>query len=288
MHKFLQTAAVLTYVLLTCVCFLFVLALSGVYISWLTFSITIAGWTLFCFSSIYLQAPLNIFLHGHIRLPILEEEKRLQYCFAEVISNTRCHKKFRLHIHESETPKTFACGTNLIAISKPLMNELTDDELKGVLAHELGHLISRDTLISCAFGTASHLPWAVALICRILKRLIRRVLILSLLIIFILFLFKPMLVMPLIAVTLFLITFSLLDRLFRWLRLALSRQCEYKQDAFAHQLGFGAGLLDALKKLAKMEQQQVNIYFTLMHSTQPIIYNRIRKLEMLEGMREKC
>jgi len=38
--------------------------------------------------------------------------------------------------------------------------------------------------------------------------------------------------------------------------------------------------------LAKMEQQQVNIYFTLMHSTQPVIYNRIRRLEMLEGMRD--
>ena len=286
MYKLLQTGTVLTYVLLTCVCFLFVLALAGVYISWFTFFAAMTGWTLFCFSSIYLQAPLNIFLHGHIRHPILEEEKRLQYCFAEVISNIRCHKKFRLRIHESETPKTFACGTNLIAISKPLMNELTDDELKGVLAHELGHLISRDTLISCAFGTASHLPWAVARICRILRRLIRRVLILSLLTIFILFLVKPTFFMTTLAIILFLLIFYLLNILFHWLRLALSRQCEYRRDAYAHKLGHGKGLRDALKKLAKMEPQQVNIYFTLMHSTQPVIYNRIRRLEMLEGMRD--
>lgn len=283
----LQVAVVALYVLLTGFCFLLMLGISGVYISWLTFFTAMTGWTLFCFSSVYFRGPLYLFFHGHIRRPILEEETRLKDCFLEILKTSKTKKQFQLRIHESNGPEAYACSTNIIAISKPLMNALTDDELKGVLAHELGHLISRDTMLSWAFGTANDLPRLVARAWRILQRLIWRIIGITLLTIFILFLFKPMLVMPLIAVALFLVTFAFLNRLFHWLRLALSRQCEYRQDAYAHKLGHGAGLRDALKKLAGMGPQPVNIYFTLMHSTHPIIYNRIRRLETLEGMRDK-
>lgn len=294
MYKFLQTGTVLVYVLLTCFCFLLALALSGVYISWVTFFATMTGWALFCFSSIYIWAPLNLFFYGHIRLPVLEEEKRLRDCLVSVLKNTGCQKKFGLRIAESDAPEAFACVGNVIAISKPLMNELTDDELKGVLAHELGHLVSRDLMVFRAFATAGLLPEVVyrlvSLISVVLRKMIFFVPLIGLLLlatfVFLLF-FKPLLFMPVIAAGLFLITFFVLNRLFHWLQLALSRQCEYRQDAYAHKLGHGAGLRDALKKLAKMEQQRVNIYFTLMHSTRPVIYNRIRRLEVLEGMRDK-
>ncbi|MBN9384199.1 MAG: M48 family metalloprotease [Chitinophagaceae bacterium] len=293
MYKLLQIGAVLLYVLLSGICFLCSLALSGVYISWFTFFTAMTGWTLFCFLSIYILGPLNLFFYGHIRLPVFEEEKRLMGCFEEVLKSAGCPKKFRLRIAESDGPEVFACGTNIIAISKPLMNELTDDELKGIMAHELGHLASSDTMISRAFGTASLLPRAV---CRIvsltslsLKKLALLLPLVGLILFAIflfLFFFKPLHLMPVIAIVLFILTFSLLDRIFRWLRLTLSRLCEYRQDAYTHKLGHGAGLRDALKKLAKMEPQRVNIYFTLMHSTQPVIYHRIRRLEILEGMRD--
>jgi len=245
-----------------------------------------AGWALFCFLSVYIRGPLNLFFHGRIRQPVLEEETRLQDCFAEVLTSTGCQKKFRLRISESDTPEAFACNNNVIAISRPLMSELTDDELKGVMAHELGHLMSRDTMVSWAFATAGQLPRLVWRITLLFGRFLWRMAGLILLTLFLLFLFKPLLLMPVIAIVLFLVTFSFLSRLFQWLRLALSRQCEYRQDAYAHKLGYGAGLRDALKKLAKMGQQRVNIYFILMHSTHPVIYNRIRRLEALEGMRD--
>lgn len=290
MYKLFQTGAVLAYVLLTCTCLLFVLSLSGVYISWFTFFAAMTGWTLFCFLSVFILGPLNLFFYGHVRRPILEEEKRLKGCFAEVLRNTGHTQKIRLRIAESDGPEVFACSTNVIAISKPLMNELTDDELKGVMAHELGHLMSRDIMISRAFGTASHLPRIVGRIISLVRKLTLLPPLIGLLlpaIFLFLFLFRIMHLMPVIAIMLFVLTFSLLDRTFRWLQFALSRQCEYRQDAYAHKLGYGAGLRDALKKLAKMEPQRVNIYFTLMHSTRPVIYNRIRRLEMLEGMRDK-
>jgi Zn-dependent protease with chaperone function len=286
MYKFLQIGVVTSYVLLTGFCFLLMLAISGVRISDLIFFITMTGWVLFCFCAVYIRGPLQLFLRGRVRRPTFEEEARLQDCFTEVLRNTGSQKKFRLRIHESDGIEAYACSTNVIAISGPLMNHFTDEELKGVLAHELGHLMSRDLMISWAFGTASDLPRLVGRISSIFGKILWRMTGLLLLTLFFLFLFKPAFVMPLISVTLFLVTFSLLNRLFNWLRLALSRLCEYRQDAFAHQLGFGMGLRNALKKLARMNEQPVNIYYVLMHSTHPVIYNRIRKLEALEGMRD--
>jgi Zn-dependent protease with chaperone function len=149
-------------------------------------------------------------------------------------------------------------------------------------------------MVSRAFVTAGLLPEAVYRLVSTISLVLRKMILfvpligvlLSATFIFLLF-FKPLLLMPVIAAGLFLITFFLLNRLFHWLQLALSRQCEYRQDVYAHKLGHGAGLRDALKKLAKMEQQRVTIYFTLMYSKRPVIYHRIRRLEVLEGMRDK-
>jgi heat shock protein HtpX len=286
MNKTLQIALVAFYVSLTGFCFLLSLAISGVYISWLTFTVAMAGWLLFCFSSVHILAPVYLYFHGRLRQPMLEEETRLQDCFTEVLSKAGCVKKFRLRIAEVEGEEAFACNNNVIAISKAMLDRLTNEELKGVMAHELGHLMSKDTTVCWAFVTASDLPALVRRVFALLRPIIRRLLVLTLLTWVMLFLFKPMLLMPVIAMALFLVTFSVLDRLFRWLRLMLSRQCEYKQDAYAHRLGYGAGLRDALKKLAQYGREQVNAYFILMNGTRPVIYQRIRRLERLEGMRE--
>jgi Zn-dependent protease with chaperone function len=147
--------------------------------------------------------------------------------------------------------------------------------------------MSKDTIISWAFVTASDLPGMVRRIYRLVRFLIWPIVGLVLIASFVLFLFKPMLLMPVIALILFLVLSWLLDRLFRWLRLVLSRQSEYRQDAYAHRLGYGAGLRDALKKIAQYGREHVNAYFILMNGTHPVIYNRIRKLEALEGMRDR-
>ncbi|MDO6429269.1 M48 family metalloprotease [Flavitalea sp. BT771] len=285
MNKTFQITLVALYVSLTGFCFLLSLAISGVYISWQTFAAAMAGWLLFCFLSVYFLGPVHLYFHGRLRQPVMEEEARLRDCFAEVLQRAGCVKKFRLRMAEVEGEEAFACNNNVIAVSKALLDRLTDEELKGVLAHELGHLMSKDTMVSWAFVTASDLPALVRRVFAILRPIIRRLLALTLITLVILFLFKPMLLMPVIAMALFLLTFSLLDRLFRWLRLVLSRQCEYKQDVYAHRLGYGAGLRDALKKLAQYGREQVNAYFILMNGTHPVIYQRIRRLEKLEGMR---
>ena len=58
----------------------------------------------------------------------------------------------KVYIIESEVPNAFATGRDpehaAVAVTTGIMNLLTDDEIEGVLAHELSHVKHRDTLIS--------------------------------------------------------------------------------------------------------------------------------------------
>jgi len=50
-------------------------------------------------------------------------------------------------------------------------------------------------------------------------------------------------------------------------------------------LGYGTALRQALLTLAVNEPQVVSLYEILMRGSHPVIYNRIRRLEELEGVR---
>ena len=58
---------------------------------------------------------------------------------------------------ESDTPNAFATGRSpekdVVALTTGIMGVLKDDELAGVIAHELAHIKNRDTLISTVVAT---------------------------------------------------------------------------------------------------------------------------------------
>ena len=63
----------------------------------------------------------------------------------------------RVYIIPTDTPNAFATGRNpehaVIAVTEGMMRILGDDELEGVLAHELAHVANRDVLISTIAAT---------------------------------------------------------------------------------------------------------------------------------------
>jgi Zn-dependent protease with chaperone function len=276
MCKIIRIGLVALYILLICFSFLLMLAVSGVFISWWAAGIAMTAWTLTCWLSVYYLSPIYLFFQGHLRKPYMEEEAKLRGCLMEVEKSASCTKKIHLLIAEANDEKIFNVGNNTMAISAPLLKDLTEEELKGVMAHELGHLISRDTMVSWAFATASRLPGTLRR-----PRLLWKLLIFLPAIYFIVQFFSTALMFMTGAAWMFLVSSVLLDALFTWLHLLLLRQRDYRQDAFAHRLGYGRGLRDALKKLAATGEQKSNHWFILLHGRSPVIYHRIRRLDQL-------
>jgi len=73
------------------------------------------------------------------------------HAVVEEMSRAAGIPKPRLVLIPQDAPNAFATGRNpenaVVAVTRGIVNILNPDELKGVLAHELGHIANRDILI---------------------------------------------------------------------------------------------------------------------------------------------
>jgi heat shock protein HtpX len=74
----------------------------------------------------------------------------------------------KLYVIPSDSPNAFATGRNpshaSVAVTRGILNLLDDEELEGVLAHEIGHVRNRDILTS---SIAATLAGAITMLSRI-------------------------------------------------------------------------------------------------------------------------
>jgi heat shock protein HtpX len=196
----------------------------------------------------------------------------------------------RLYLIASEQPNAFATGRDpshaAVAVTQGLLFQLPEDEVKGVLAHEFGHIKNRDILVS---SIAAMVAGAISAVASILQ--------FSMLFggsdeddspLGLLGTLAAMIVAPIAAML---------------LQLAVSRQREYLADATGAQLlGHAAPLADALATLeqgARAVPMQVNpatasLYavnplprqgLATLFMTHPPLAERIRRLRALDGDR---
>src|SRR5206468_9887716 len=73
----------------------------------------------------------------------------------------------KIYVIPSDSPNAFATGRNpshaSVAVTQGILSLLDDEELEGVLAHELGHVRNRDILIS---SVAATLAGAITILAR--------------------------------------------------------------------------------------------------------------------------
>jgi heat shock protein HtpX len=196
----------------------------------------------------------------------------------------------RLFLIPSDQPNAFATGRNpshaAIAVTQGLLFQLPEEEVRGVLAHEFGHIKNRDILV---LSIAAMVAGAISAVASVLQ--------FSMLFggsdeedspLGLIGTLAAIIVAPISAIL---------------LQLAVSRQREYLADATGAQLlGRAAPLVDALETLeqgARAIPMQVNpatasLYavnplprqgLATLFMTHPPLTERIRRLRALDGER---
>jgi heat shock protein HtpX len=89
--------------------------------------------------------------------PVTREELPRAYAAVERLTQKIGIPMPKIYVIPSESPNAFATGRNpqhaSVAVTHGILALLTDEELEGVLAHELGHVSNRDILISSVVAT---------------------------------------------------------------------------------------------------------------------------------------
>ena len=89
--------------------------------------------------------------------PVTREQLPRVYSVVERLTQKIAIPMPKIYVIPSESPNAFATGRNprhaSVAVTQGILNLLNDEELEGVLAHELGHVNNRDILISSIAAT---------------------------------------------------------------------------------------------------------------------------------------
>jgi heat shock protein HtpX len=99
--------------------------------------------------------------------PVTREQLPRAYAVVERMTQRIGLPMPKIYVIPTESPNAFATGRNpqhaSVAVTHGILNLLSDDELEGVLAHELGHVKNRDILTS---SVAATLAGAITILAR--------------------------------------------------------------------------------------------------------------------------
>ncbi|MGC2301472.1 MAG: zinc metalloprotease HtpX [Acidobacteriaceae bacterium] len=99
--------------------------------------------------------------------PVAREQLPRAYAVVERMTQRLGLPMPKIYVIPADAPNAFATGRNpnhaSVAVTQGILQLLNDDELEGVLAHELGHVRNRDILTS---SIAATLAGAITLIAR--------------------------------------------------------------------------------------------------------------------------
>jgi heat shock protein HtpX len=117
------------------------------------------------FFSYFFSDKLALAMNG--ARPVTREQLPRVYRVVEQLTQRVGLPMPRIYVIPTDSPNAFATGRNpqhaAVAVTEGILNLLDDEELEGVLAHELGHVRNRDILIS---SVAATLAGAITMLAR--------------------------------------------------------------------------------------------------------------------------
>jgi Zn-dependent protease with chaperone function len=199
------------------------------------------------------------------RKPTAQEAATLHKSWRRVAqANHASTESFVLAVVDSQDINAFASGGHLVVVSSYAINQLDENELAGVLAHELSHHLGSHTV---ALTIAQWLSLPILLLARIgffLQRIAEAILLISAALTVVSSLFVAGLVVA------------------QALSSAVGHASEFQADHRAVRMGFGNELLTALKRVSDdTDVRDLQASNNLVVASHPPARERIAQLKIL-------
>lgn len=229
------------------------------------------------------------FAEGAKPIQTQEDKDYLIPIFGEVYEEAKdfspkINKDINLYVTDSMAVNAFAVGRKTVAVTRGAIYTFSPDELKGVLAHELGHMVNGDTkaLLIKLIGNGffSIIIFVLRFIVSILENI-------SLIIgskNIVLAVISFITVISRIAMDLYIIAFVFVGDLIIALN---SRYSEYLADEYAYLIGYGEDLKNSLYILNKISMPRNIPLLERLKASHPHTTARIERLEQLEQLEKQ-
>lgn len=211
------------------------------------------------------------------RRPLADETDKLCRLVSEVCFSAKIDPKdYSFYIVDEDTPNAYALGFNNIGVGRKLLKDFDDNEIKGVIAHEFGHLKNNDNVHTRIFIAVGIIGQGILSLLFFLGNLFNNI---------------AKLPIPAINWGAFLIGLScfaiqafiqfILSIPLFLAKMLCSRSSEYRADKYAFELGYGAGLYSFLKRILDTQPQDNHGLLNLLKASHPKTGKRLLKIEKL-------
>ena len=194
--------------------------------------------------------------------------------FDEVYAEAKNQSKFvgnkiKLYYKDTDEVNAYALGHRTVIITRGLINNMDADMIRGVLAHEFGHIASGDSDLKLGISVSNGILWLATIAFNLIIVLIAGlVAILS---------EKAGNWLSVLGITIVTLIYTIWVKLGMLLVNATSRKDEYAADAFAVDCGYGNHLYAALDALDGVKTK--SSFFSLLASTHPDTVDRLKAIQ---------
>ena len=184
-------------------------------------------------------------------------------------------RNIKLFVVDDDTINAFAVGRNTIALNTGAIESLSEQQLRGILAHEFGHLAYGDTkaLLLNLVGNG-----VFSFLCRLFVSILNMFYLTmqrrsdgTLIAVFIKFIYC---------------IFNFCTNIFMGIGLIItsinSRNSEYLADNYAYLIGYGDNLIDVLEVISSVSNNKMS-FMEKITASHPYTRERIIKLQSLEA-----